>query len=594
MNEMARLNRMIDHTRSIELSSIATSMNTQTYPGKSLSLSQLVFALNEELKRTAFSPLYVAGVFGIMRNDIYTDFLCSVTLDQVSQLDHDTTAALATIHEWKNSLAPINRLPLDILSLIPTHFSAQEDLLRASFVCRHWRRTFLQCAKLWSELFPAKGEVYVKTLLERSKQSQLTIWIGGNVPVSTMILLSSRTNRIWDLGFVDCGWAAIQEFVDINPGPFPLLNSLTFNITAGGPLDDSNAIVPPSTRLFSTAVNLREFCFYLGSSWSPPLSRFSFPNLVEFRFLVQQGRGGFPTLQLLNFLEASPMLQVVSIHFMVDLSLNGVPRERVVVLPKVEDLRIIVVESTPGYNLMTHLSCPSIMSASFTLEADPDTNITPPEGIFPSPALWNVIVQQYTRSPLVDITLLQDNDVACRIVLRSSDTAIIELCIDIATNDETKDEIYQGVFTQAINATSNHPQISNVRHFRLCHNYDYPVSACVPHIANEAGRLFKTLRPLDGLTIYNCDIQPYSRFFLSILEGHVDESVVIPPIKELTILYPMYSSEQEFMVAIVGLAWSRYVLGVPFESVIIQMAKVPAGVEEALTPWVDNVECCNL
>ena len=71
MNEMARLNRMIDHTRSIELSSIATSMNTQTYPGKGLSLLQLVFALNEELKRTAFSPLYVAGVFGVLGNDIY-------------------------------------------------------------------------------------------------------------------------------------------------------------------------------------------------------------------------------------------------------------------------------------------------------------------------------------------------------------------------------------------------------------------------------------------------------------------------------------------------------------------------------------------
>ena len=36
------------------------SMNAHTYPGKGLSLSQLVFALNEELKRVAYSPLYVA------------------------------------------------------------------------------------------------------------------------------------------------------------------------------------------------------------------------------------------------------------------------------------------------------------------------------------------------------------------------------------------------------------------------------------------------------------------------------------------------------------------------------------------------------
>ena len=31
-----------------------------TYPGKGLSVSQLIFALNEELKRSVYSPLYVA------------------------------------------------------------------------------------------------------------------------------------------------------------------------------------------------------------------------------------------------------------------------------------------------------------------------------------------------------------------------------------------------------------------------------------------------------------------------------------------------------------------------------------------------------
>ena len=38
------------------------SMGAQTYPGESLSLSQLVFALNEGLKRTVGSPTYVANV----------------------------------------------------------------------------------------------------------------------------------------------------------------------------------------------------------------------------------------------------------------------------------------------------------------------------------------------------------------------------------------------------------------------------------------------------------------------------------------------------------------------------------------------------
>ncbi|KAF9783898.1 hypothetical protein BJ322DRAFT_1109745 [Thelephora terrestris] len=55
-------------------------MDAHNYPGRGLSLSQLVFALNEELKRVAPSPL--------------------ITLEAFSQLDRDASNALATIREW--------------------------------------------------------------------------------------------------------------------------------------------------------------------------------------------------------------------------------------------------------------------------------------------------------------------------------------------------------------------------------------------------------------------------------------------------------------------------------------------------------------
>lgn len=41
------------------LSFSTRSMDMETYPGKGLSLPQLVFALNKELERTAYSPSYV-------------------------------------------------------------------------------------------------------------------------------------------------------------------------------------------------------------------------------------------------------------------------------------------------------------------------------------------------------------------------------------------------------------------------------------------------------------------------------------------------------------------------------------------------------
>ena len=56
----------IDRSFHVQHSSIL-SMNTHAYPGKDLSLSQLVFALNEELKRVAHSPSYVAGFVHVER-----------------------------------------------------------------------------------------------------------------------------------------------------------------------------------------------------------------------------------------------------------------------------------------------------------------------------------------------------------------------------------------------------------------------------------------------------------------------------------------------------------------------------------------------
>jgi hypothetical protein len=53
------------------------SMDTYTYPGKGLSLSQLIFALNEELKHVTYSSSYVAedhcGLASeVLRNDPLT------------------------------------------------------------------------------------------------------------------------------------------------------------------------------------------------------------------------------------------------------------------------------------------------------------------------------------------------------------------------------------------------------------------------------------------------------------------------------------------------------------------------------------------
>jgi hypothetical protein len=134
--------------------------------------------------------MYVAKGHSGLPEERYADLqACSFTFDAISQLDRDASTALATIREWRNSFVCVNRIPLDVLSLIPIHLPSQKDRFHVSSVCRHWRKTFLQHGALWSQLFPGTNQAYMKTLLERAKGSPLDIIIGPDAAAGTVALM---------------------------------------------------------------------------------------------------------------------------------------------------------------------------------------------------------------------------------------------------------------------------------------------------------------------------------------------------------------------------------------------------------------------
>ena len=496
---------------------------------------------------------------------------------------------MAAIREWRNSFIDINRIPLDILSLIPTHLSSQRERLRASFVCRHWRRTFLQRAELWSELILSSGEVYVNTFLERAKGSALDIIVDRGVAVSTMALLSSHTKRFRSLEFECDDWTDVQRFSEVNSGPLPLLRVLAIKKRDG--LQPTSS--PPSP-LFSNAVNLRVFRFH--SRWSQSFTCFVFPNLVSFDFSARPSEGPFVS-RLLDFLEASPTLQTVSMRIIADVSCEGVPRERVVILPNVENFNLTVSDGGPGYKLATHLSCPRAAFTSLTHRTDTDNEV--PEEIFPASISWHAIIRQYSRSPVEEITLEIKVAlfVTCKLTFRSADAAIIELCFRVVDEHDfgfylPSEEMQNELLTQSIRAIRTHPQLAHVKRLHICHSFRSFCSIKTPYIANEVGQLLKSMGPLDELTIYNCDIRPYFDPFPIFPEDFVKEPVVFPPIKELTILHPAYTSDEQCKAAMVGLSMAQHKLGIPFERVVICRESFPPGMEEELKKWVGSVECC--
>ena len=574
-------------------------MDTHTYPGRGLSLSQLIFALNEELKRVAYSPLYVTKSHFGPTEEQHADYLRSFTLEAISQLDRDTSIALAAIREWRNSFAPINCIPTDILSLIPTQLSSQKDHFRTASVCRHWRGVLLKHGALWSRLFLKKGEEYVSTLLERAKGSPLHIISHGNAP-GAITLISPHARQIRSLDFILGRWQPIA-FSKFNFVQLPLLRTLRI-VAPDTPLSRSQPYVmtPPSPPFFGSSINLDRFVF---NCWKLSLlSHFVFPNLTTFE--LSSDPGECSALYLLNFLEASPTLQTVEIEIPATVTLTDVPQEMVVTLPNVKTFSLDVANgpTTHAYDIAAHISCPCARYTSLVHRMD-NTDMSANLKIFPTSLSLQTIVHQYTTSPTEEITLEIKNptykDIECFLTFLSSDAAAVRLGFNVTETGVDRVELNMPsaraemgweIFSQALTTIPYLPLPSYVKRLHI----EYKAATILDTDemlarTEEVRKLFDSLGPLDKLTISGCDLHIFFANFLDKLEP----PIVFPQINEFTILRPSYE-ETEYMYAIVELAKVQHSLGIPFERVTVSGWGLPAGMAEDLGRWVGAVGGCEV
>jgi hypothetical protein len=514
---------------------------------------------------------------------------------------------LAGIREWRNSFIPINRVPLDVLSLIPTHLDSQRDRFLATFVCRHWRRTFLQHGVLWAQLLLKRGEAYAKTLLARAKGSSLDISTSCNDPAGALEALYPYTQQIRSINFTFSFWEDIQRFSEANSGALPLLSSLTINVWDEFSLDHPDRMTPPSLPLFSNAVNVKDFT--LRSERFPFLAHFTLPNLTTFSLLATpalKSEAGYHALELLDFLEASPTLRTVSIKIIAGMiRLHNIPPERVVVLPNVNAFSMAVDDGGSGYQLATHISCPSVKCTSLAHESF-DNNVLPPV-IFPPPPSWNVISRQYTTIPIDEAILEMSPDgdpiISCSLAFRSRGAAVLALefkLLKTEDSDEDDDRIpYQDLhlatFRQATAIIRDHPFLPNVRRLLIRHRCSANGFDQHRYLASQFGGLLKSVGPLNVLEVHHCDLHVYLAPFLYLQEfNNMEEPIVYPPIKELKIYHPSRSSsyyQEECMTAIVEFARSQHARGIPFERVEFCMEKLPTGIVERLRPYVGTLDC---
>ena len=151
-------------------------------------------------------------------------------------------------------------------------------------------------------MFLGKGKDYTQTLLECAKGTELDVI--ASIPVDTLTLLSPHVRQIKHLEFLEIFWRDIIEFSGDNSEPLPLLSTLKLT-----PAEPYGVVgTPPSTPLFTNAINLEKFVF--NSIMVRYLNYFVFPSLTTFE-LMSLSIIGFDIATLLDFLKASPMLRTV-------------------------------------------------------------------------------------------------------------------------------------------------------------------------------------------------------------------------------------------------------------------------------------------
>ena len=258
----------------------------------------------------------------------------------------------------KNTFAPVNRIPPEVLSLIPDYLEVEdrdESLIALTHVCRSWREIFVSCPSLWTWLDFTDIEK-TRVYIERSKCAPLEIHLELPYEEEAFLLAIPHIHRLKTLWVSGDPAELLPVLVEHFSCPLPLLNELEIDF----PYDDDPTL---PHGLFNGDFSSLHKLTLTGVTTALPWRDLS--NLTTFN-LSGVPEGGILLTQLLDFFESTSNLR----HIQLDTSLpnsSDAPTERVVPLPHLKDLSMCLFteEEQP---ILNHLSIP--VGASLHLELE--------------------------------------------------------------------------------------------------------------------------------------------------------------------------------------------------------------------------------
>jgi hypothetical protein len=284
---------------------------------------------------------------------------------QLDVLEQDTSRILHLIQSWRNGLTPVNRIPPEILALIPDfwdrHYGGRDrDVIALTHVCQAWREVFTSQSSLWTTL-DWMDEDKTRVYLERSQSLPV------NLSLHTKTLRPSHhpffeiipyaTGRLKSLSVAGPP-EHLQGIIAHLSRPAPLLEELSI-------CGDHGYVPVLILALFNEDLSsLHSLCLKrvrTGLPWG------NMVNLTSFTLCHAE----VTATQLLDFFESAPHLR--NVHLYSPTPTLGIQDDRSVLLACLKRMRITGGLASP---LLDHLLIP--VGTDLTIRVDLPTKDNPP------------------------------------------------------------------------------------------------------------------------------------------------------------------------------------------------------------------------
>lgn len=227
---------------------------------------------------------------------------------QITNLETQVHDILKSLHNLRNTLRPVNRLPPEIISYVARCTLNDGDLDTTSMiplthVCRYWRNSIISTPENWDLICSERRKV-AEVGLERAKAAPLSVFLLFKIDQEFLDLLLPHAPKIASLSCV--GFSTVEELIQTLPDfPKSMSNLQSLALTGTGRADWGHLVDPFD---FSIHNALRE----LSLSYVP-----LFPSMLSLRTLTKFSLFDrhFPLSldTLLNFLEENHSLESASL-----------------------------------------------------------------------------------------------------------------------------------------------------------------------------------------------------------------------------------------------------------------------------------------